>query len=382
MAMPRFREIPPLRTAIVGVALIIGALLFVSVIPSLPFVRGHVYKAVFTDSGGLKKSDEVRVAGIPVGEVVDLELVGNTVEVSFSAKQVRMAQNSTAAIKTGTLLGKRFLGIEPGTGAELEDDLIPVSRTSTPYNVSRSIEDVSAQFKGFDTPKIEEALNSFADAFQDTPANLRDTFRNVRDLSVSLNSRDQALRELLAHANGVSAVLADRTQSFERILLDGNGLLAELQRRQRVVNDLFTQFNYVAEQTRQFVKENDGQLGPVLEDVNGVLRILQHNNDNLQLSINRVGAFITGLGEGVANGPGFMAEAGLHTAGDVFNYTDVLRQIQNPQAPRVPATPGLPGGGDTPNPLYAPPSGTGAQQPFGPPPDAHGIPADPKWNGN
>jgi phospholipid/cholesterol/gamma-HCH transport system substrate-binding protein len=379
--LPRFREIPVLKSATIGVALIVGALLLVSVIPSFPWVRGHVYKAVFTDSGGLKKRDEVRVAGIPVGEVISTELVGNTVEVEFSAKNVRMAKDATAAIKTGTLLGKRYLGIEPGNGAEMEDDLIPVSRTSTPYNVSRSIEDVSAQMRDFDKQKIEDAMNTFADAFQDTPANFRATFKNLKELSLTINTRDQALRELLAHANAVSGVLSERTDTFVKILQDGTPLLAELQRRQSDLHDLFLQAHLVIEDARLWARENKEQLGPVLDETNEALKLFEHNNDNIELAIRRAAGFIGGLGEGVGDGPGFHAGAALWTSAGLVHYTDVLRQLNNPQAPRVPAMPCGPGGLDTPNPLYAPPSGANAQNPQPPPSAACGIPADPGWNG-
>jgi phospholipid/cholesterol/gamma-HCH transport system substrate-binding protein len=345
----------------------------------LPVVQGHTYKAVFSDAGGLKPKDEVRVAGIRVGDVTDMELVGNTVEVTFTAKKINMADNSTAAIKTGTLLGKRFLGVEPGSGPELKDDLIPISRTSTPYNVSRSLEDVGTQLHDFDKEKIEQALNTFSDTFQDTPANFKDTFVNVKALSKTIDSRDQALRELLAHANSVAGVLSDRTDDFTKIVTDGSDLLAELQRREDVVNGLFHQFNYVAEQARMFVRENNDSLGPVLKDTNDVLHILEHNDDNLKLSIQRVGSFITGLGEGIASSPGFSVEASLDTPGSVFNYTDLLRQANpshNP-LPRIPQSPGGLGGGQlipngTPG-LGDPASGSGATQPVPPGKDARGI---------
>ena len=61
----------------------------------------------------------------------------------------------------------------------------------------------------------------------------------------------------------------------------------------------------------------------------------------------------------------------------VFNYTDILRQAQNPQAPAVPETPGLPGGGAIPNPLHAPPSGSGVLSPEAPGRDARGMGAHP-----
>jgi phospholipid/cholesterol/gamma-HCH transport system substrate-binding protein len=381
--MPRFREFSTLKTAIIGVGLIAGALAFAFAFPMLPIVQGHTYKAVFSDGGGLKPKDKVRVAGTDVGEVTDMELVGNTVEVTFNAKGIRMADNATAAIKTGTLLGKRYLGVTPGSGPEMTDDVIPISRTSTPYNVSRSLEDVGTQIQGFDKDKIEQALNSFSGAFQDTPENFKETFKNVKALSVSLNSRDQGIRELLGHANGVSAVLADRTETFRRITIEGNRLLKEIADRQEVVDNFFKDFTYVAEQARDFTKANDDQLGPVLDDFNDVLHIIEHNNSNLQLSLTRVGSFITGLGEGVANGPGFQATVALPTVGQIFNYTNLLREANNPQLPRIPAAPGLPGGIQVPPGLVPglgdPPSGAGALEPLPPPTEANGVPKNKPW---
>jgi phospholipid/cholesterol/gamma-HCH transport system substrate-binding protein len=275
-----------------------------------------------------------------------------------------MGKDAQAAIKTGTLLGKRYLGITPGNGEEnTGGDVIPLAQTTTPYNVSRSIESVTAQIKDFDKPKIEEALNVFSDTFKDTPENFKATFTNVKALSQTISSRDQALRELLQHANAVSGVLADRTGDFESILNDGNQLLAELEQRRELFQHLFERFNYVAEQARDFVKENNSELKGSLDELNQFLDILESNNANLSLALKRVASFITGLGEGVANGPSFSAVVGLHTVGDIANYTDVLRQGQNPQAPNIPGNPGLPGVGPLPNPLDQGPAGEQGKAP-------------------
>src|SRR5207248_697201 len=133
----------------------------------------------------------------------------------------------------------------------IKDDLIPISRTSTPYNVSRSLEDVGTQLRDFDKDKIELALNTFADTFQDTPANFKATFANVKALSQTISTRDKALRELLTHANAVAGVLSDRTEDFTKIVTDGNDLLAELQRRRYVISNFARDFDYAGEQARK-----------------------------------------------------------------------------------------------------------------------------------
>ncbi|MDT7655309.1 MAG: phospholipid/cholesterol/gamma-HCH transport system substrate-binding protein, partial [Pseudonocardiales bacterium] len=197
--MPRFREFNPLKTAIVGLGitfvLLVGAFEF----PKLPLVAGPSYLADFSDGGGMAVGDQVWVAGTLVGKVTDMELAGTKVRVTFTASGVRLGNQTTAAIKTATLLGKRFLGVSPGPGPEMgSGDVIPLERTTSPYNISRSIEDVTAQLQGFDKPKLEAALNSFSDAFQDTPENFKQTFANVKALSETINTRDAALRELLS----------------------------------------------------------------------------------------------------------------------------------------------------------------------------------------
>lgn len=360
--IPRFRELDPLRTALVGVAVLVALLLAAFSLPRLAIFAGPTYRADFGDGGGMQVGDQVWVSGATVGKVTAMKLVGDKVEVSFTADGVPLGRDSTAAIKTGTLLGKRYLGLVPGDGPPMHaGDLIPESRTTTPYNITQSIEDVTHQLHGIDKPQLAAALNAFSDAFQSTPTDFRATLVNVTALSRTIATRDDALRELLAHANAVSGVLADRTPQFESLITDGDALLTELQRRKQVIDDLFTSLNYVTEQARDFVSENDRTVGPVLDQLNEVLDILSRNNTNLAMAIQRLAKFVGGVGGGVAGSPRFNGELNLGTPGGIFNFTDLLRQMDDPQAPRVPNTPGLPGGlGTLPNPLAGRPSGAGA----------------------
>jgi phospholipid/cholesterol/gamma-HCH transport system substrate-binding protein len=373
--MPRFREFNVLTTALVGIGIVSAALIFAFLYPQMPWVAGHHYKAEFSDGGGLKTGDYVEVAGTDVGKVTDMELDNNKVVVSFTVKDVRMGDQTTAAIKTGTLLGKRFLGVTPGGGPEMKaGDTIPLARTTSPYNISQSIENVTQQIHDFDKPKLEAALNAFSGAFKDTPANFKSTFANVKALSNTISSRDAALRELLAHANNVSGVLNDRTEQFQRILIDGNLLLTQLRERHELFVEAFHQFNYLTYEVPKLIWENDKDLYPVLDHLNHMLDVIRHNDQNLTVAIQRVSGFVGGLGEGLANGPAFSAQVQTDIPGNIFNYTDLLRQVNNPQKPRLPSTPGLPGGlGQVPNPLSGPASGAGATGPVHPP---HGIGAN------
>lgn len=54
---------------------------------SLPLIGGgRTYSAAFSEAGGLKPGDEVRIAGVKVGKVEEVDLDGDHVKVTFKVK--------------------------------------------------------------------------------------------------------------------------------------------------------------------------------------------------------------------------------------------------------------------------------------------------------
>src|SRR5438128_5993194 len=88
----------------------------------------HRYLAEFAQGGDLRAGDEVRVAGMPVGEVTSAELEGDHVLVRFRVdRDVALGADTEASIKLATLLGGRYLELRPAGGGELAADRIPVA---------------------------------------------------------------------------------------------------------------------------------------------------------------------------------------------------------------------------------------------------------------
>jgi phospholipid/cholesterol/gamma-HCH transport system substrate-binding protein len=348
--LPRFREVNSLTMAISGLAAAVLAVLGAFQVPKLPFIAGHTYHAEFADAAGMEVGDFVEVAGVHVGKVTDLEIQGNRILATFTVKNVRLGDQTRAAIKTGTLLGTRFLGLDPHGRVEMRGgDTIPASRTETPYNIDQTLEQLTSQVHDFDKPQMQAALNTFADAFAHTPGDFRATLTNVKSLSDTISSRNDSLHDLLAHANGFTQVLNDRTAQFQQLFRDGNALLDELNRRKQVLDQMLDSFTYVTGEANRFVHENNKDLGPELDHLNTTMDTIRRNDLAIQKSVETVSSFLSGLGEGVASGPRFTAD--LHDIPGVFNYTDVLRVMESPQIPVLPAAPGLPGLGRLPNPL-------------------------------
>ena len=87
----------------------------------------------FPDVKGLKSGAVVRVAGVEVGKVTEVGLVGSEVEVTLEVNeenQQRITTESRASIGSLSLLGEPVIDITPSTqGTPLKDgDFLPAGR--------------------------------------------------------------------------------------------------------------------------------------------------------------------------------------------------------------------------------------------------------------
>src|ERR1700722_10485540 len=71
------------------------------------------YQALFTDSGGLEQGNDVLVSGMKLGTVSKLALHNGDVLATFTlAGTVQLGSDTTAHVRTGSLLGQRVLTVE------------------------------------------------------------------------------------------------------------------------------------------------------------------------------------------------------------------------------------------------------------------------------
>src|SRR6478609_7431488 len=136
--MTPFRERNPVIVGAVSLAVIALLILAAFRAQDLPLIGGgDTYYAAFSESGGLKPNDEVRIAGVRVGKVETVGLEGDHVKVTFRVDTASEFGDEThAAIKVKTLLGAMFLALEPAGSGQLDaGSEIPVERTESPFDV-------------------------------------------------------------------------------------------------------------------------------------------------------------------------------------------------------------------------------------------------------
>lgn len=306
--MKSFAERSPLVIGAIGIAVTAGIVVAALQYDKLPFFSGgNKYAAYFAEAGGLQSGAAVQVSGFRVGQVSSVGLDGNKVLIKFDvAKNIRLGDRTEAAIKTKSLLGSKILEVVPRGDGRL-DGPIPVSRTTSPYQLPDALGDLTATISGLNTSQLSDALQTLAQTFRDTPPELKVAVQGVAQFSKTLNERDAQLRNLLANANKVTGVLSQRADQVVSLIANTNALLVQLQTQSHALDRISGNISALSKQLSGFVADNRAQLRPALDKLNGVLTILDDHKKQIQDVLNKFPKYIMALGETVSSGPFFKA---------------------------------------------------------------------------
>ena len=306
--MKPFRERNPVIIGAVSIAVL--ALLLVAGFRAqdLPLIGGgDTYYANFSEAGGIKKGDEVRIAGVRVGQVESIELDGDQVRVGFRIKtDSQFGPTSRADLKVKTLLGDMFLAIEPaGSGQMEEGDTIPVERTSSPYDVVDAFEGLADTAGDIDTDQLAQSLTTLADLSRNTPEEFQAALKGVSALSSNVAAKNDQINSLLKNLKRVSTVLDARDDDIIALMKDSDVLFRALVARRDAVHRLLVSTTQLSTQLTGLVQDTKADLKPSLEQLEEVLDVLNKNEDNLDDTLRLMAPFYRVFANTLGNGPWF-----------------------------------------------------------------------------
>ncbi|GAB3557582.1 phospholipid/cholesterol/gamma-HCH transport system substrate-binding protein [Actinopolyspora lacussalsi] len=304
--MKSFRKRDPIKIGIAGLLVLALGFLLAMNYKSLPFVSGTTYTANFSEAGGLTEGDTVRVAGVKVGSVTGVELDNAHVKVTFDVRDAWVGDGTVAAIKVGTLLGKKYLALDTkGENRQSTSEPIPLRRTMSPYDVIETFSQLSETVDKVDTTQLAKSFRTLSNTLSGTSEEMRGTLQGLSRLSNTISERDRQLKELLDKTNKVATTVAERNTEIEKLLRDGNRLLAELRQRRDAIKSLLDGVTKLSRQITGLVEENSAQLGPALRQLDEVTELLQRNQENLGKSIERMAPFTRLFSNVLGNGRWF-----------------------------------------------------------------------------
>jgi phospholipid/cholesterol/gamma-HCH transport system substrate-binding protein len=198
--------------------------LLVVTIGNISFGDTREYKAVFSDATGVVNGDDIRVAGVKVGNVEDVEIVDRTnALVTFKVDSTHQLTDSTrATIRYRNLVGQRYIALTPGVGPNTpmqEDETIPMSRTRPALDLTVLFNGFKPLFEALSPADVNKLAYEIVTVFQGEGGTLESLLAHTASVTTTLASRDKVIGELIDNLNEVMVTLGNRDDELSSLLV-------------------------------------------------------------------------------------------------------------------------------------------------------------------
>ncbi|MCK0438523.1 MCE family protein [Gordonia alkaliphila] len=292
---------------ILGLVVLVMVSLSTFYLKDLPLLgAAPQYTVQFDEAAGVQAGNEVRVAGVRVGEVTEVKLNGDHVLMKLRVADTWIGDRTQATIQIKTVLGQKYIALNP-LGTEKADPRVVLTDTIAPYDVIEAFSDATDQIENVDTDQVAKALGELSDVFTATADDIGPSLEGIARLSKTIASRDDEVRRLLKATRDSSQILADRNEEFTRLIAGAGILLKELNNRQQSISALLASTESLSLALTGIVKDNEKQIGPVLDSLRGVTDLLTAQNKNIRSTIQNMAPFYRLYANVLGNGRWFEA---------------------------------------------------------------------------
>ena len=253
---------------------------------------GRKVVGYFTSAVGLYPGDQVRILGVPVGNIDSIEPRPSDVKITMSVSDdVKIPKDARAVIMSPNLVSARFIQLTPtySGGAVLPDGgSIELARTAVPVEwdeVKEALTQLAVQLgptTGSMQGPLGAAINQAADTFDgkgesfhnalqelsqvagrlgDSRGDIFGTVKNLQVLVNALSASNEQIVQFAGNVASVSQVLADSSRHLDGTLGTLNKALTDI---------------------RGFLHENNSTLVDTVNQLNDFAKTLSDQSDNIE----------------------------------------------------------------------------------------------------
>lgn len=265
-----------------------------------------VYTAEFAQAAGLSVGDQVTVAGVHVGRVTSMRLSRDRVAVGLEIDDdIPLGSATRASIKLTTLLGARYVDVQPAGSKPLSDRRIPLANTEVPYDLQSALQDATTTFEAVDAEKIAQSMTTLSTQLQGAPEVLPQALQNIEHLSSVIASRRDQIYDLLRSTEQVAELLGNQQRSLGLLMTQGREVLGDLAARKDLVARLIDATTKLVNQLRPVLIGDRQRIDELLHNLEGMLGAVGRNDALLRSTLQLMPVTVRNFANATGNGNEF-----------------------------------------------------------------------------
>ncbi|GIH18423.1 MCE family protein [Rugosimonospora africana] len=234
------------------------------------------YRAEFTDVTGLNPGDDVRIAGVRVGQVTGIQVIRRRyAEVRFSVERGRRLPASvTATIKYRNLVGQRYIALGQGVGpvnATLAPDhTIPLSRTTPALDLTELFNGFQPLFQALSPNDVNQLSTEIVQVFQGEDTTVDSLVSHTASLTTTLAAKDEVIGQLIDNLNAVLTTVNSRGDELSGMVTTLQELVSGLADDRKPIGDAISAMSTLTTSTAGLLQDARGPLSQDIDSLGDV----------------------------------------------------------------------------------------------------------------
>ncbi|MFC5731500.1 MULTISPECIES: MCE family protein [Nocardioides] len=233
----------------------------------------ETYAAVFDGVSGLSPGDDVRIAGVDVGKVEEMDVQDdNTVRVTFNVRDDQELTTAThATIQYRNLTGDRIVLLTQGRDrAQVLDagGTIPVSQTASALDLDSLLNGFRPLFAGLGPSAINELAGQVVQVLQGQQSAVAALVDHVASVTTTIGSREELIGQVIRNLNSVLGTVDENSGSLGELIDGLDALLVGLDKQDTQLLDAAAEIDRFARETTALLT---GARGDARDDLAALL---------------------------------------------------------------------------------------------------------------
>lgn len=291
---------PLIKLITFAVVTILATTLLAVTIANVNLSSATDYTARFTDVTALNEGDDIRIAGVRVGQVDGIKVVDRRLaEVAFSIDGDRkLPESVTATVKYRNLVGQRYIALEYGTGKTgilPEGGVIPLDRTKPALDLTVLFNGFKPLFQALSPEDVNKLSFEIIQVLQGEGGTIDSLLKHTASLTSTLAGKDKVIGEVVTNLNTVLDTVNSRGDDLNNLVITLQQLVSGLAQDKDAIGEAITGIGDLTnatagllEQGRQPLKDDIAALGLVSKNlgdneqiVEGVLQRLPNKLETI-----------------------------------------------------------------------------------------------------
>lgn len=247
------------------------------------------YSARFTDATLVLPGDDVRIAGVRVGQVSDVKIVDRRqAQVDFVVDAGhRLPANVIATIKYRNLVGQRYIALSQGIGDDGETlkpgATIPVDQTRPALDLNELFDGFKPLFVALNPDDVNKLSYELIQVLQGEGGTIDSLLAHTASLTSTIARKDQVIGQVITNLNGVLDAVNAHTPQLSDLIVRLQQLVSGLAEDRKPIGDAITALGGLADttsgllsQVRDPLKNDVSALGLLTDDLNDNQSLVEH----------------------------------------------------------------------------------------------------------